>query len=80
MILEMFFLGCFWKCLTLPGEFLFVWQWMLLSQDGQTANVCLISRSTAKNMENNNEMLEGSTRDLFDDAGQGLNEFRIPSV
>lgn len=51
---------------------------MLLSQDGQT--VCPISRSTTKNMENNVETLEGSQGDLFDDAGQGPNEFRIPPI
>lgn len=51
---------------------------MLLSQDGQT--VCSISRSTTKNMETNVEMLEGFEGDLFDDAGQGLNEFRIPPI
>ena len=58
-------------------SFFFVWLWMLLSQDGQT--FVLFSRSTTKNMENNAEMLEGSQGDLFDDAGQGLDEFRIPS-
>lgn len=44
------------------------------------ANVCPISRSTTKNMETNVEMLEGSQGDLFDDAGAGLNEFRIPPI
>ena len=59
------------------------WVFVCLAVDAvnpRWANVCLISRSTAKNTENNNEMLEGSTRDLFDDAGRGLNEFRILSV
>ena len=75
MIWDMFFLDVFGHF----GPFFFcLWLWMLSSQDGQT--FVLFSRSTPKNMENNVEMLEGSQGDLFDDAGQGLNEFRIPSI